>query len=143
MLGSLVSKGQSKSGTMSKYYSLKVSYLQTDEQGMDFFSVSSSGSTLSEFRSNAKAFILKKLIYEGFVRKDALVDPIADHLDLQQQFKENEAKYLTPLIRKVDLVKEVAFDKGRKHDDEKLYRPVITLMVNRALLELEVKRLLN
>ncbi len=143
LFSGLLLKGQSKLNLMSNYYSIQSSYLETNQEGMDFFSVSSSGSTISEFRSNAKVFILKRLIYEGFMRKDVMVEPIANKLDLQQKFKANEADFLKRLLNKNGLIKEVAFDKGKKNIDEQLYQPVIKLMVDRDQIEMEFRNLLN
>jgi hypothetical protein len=72
---------------MSNYYSLKASYSQTDTDGLYYFKVTSSGSTLSEFKKNTRILILKQLLYEGFVNKDIKVNPLLVNSELQKNLR--------------------------------------------------------
>ena len=124
---------------MSNYYSFKTSYSQSDPTGFDYFKVSSSGSTLGEFRTNSKAVILRQLIYEGFVRQGVKVNPILTSIELQERFRANENEYLNRLIRRDDLIEPFTISKGRKLDGGNLYQAEATLVIDRDKLEVAVR----
>ena len=128
---------------MSNYYSLKANYLQTDTKGLYYFKITSSGSTLSEFKKNTKILILKQLIYEGFVQNDIKVNPLLDNSEQQRKFKSNEYKYLSQLGNSNGLIKQIDINKMIKLEEARLYQLSAILAIDKIKLDLETKKLLQ
>lgn len=143
VLSSLLAGCSSKLTVMSNFYSLKSSYLRSDDKGLDYFTVSSSGSTMSEFQENSKPFILKQLIYEGFIQNGVVVAPVLSQPQLQQKFKARETAFLNRLLNSNGLIKQLNLDKGRSVEGGQLYQLTSTLLIDRTKLELELKQLMN
>jgi hypothetical protein len=99
---------------MSNYYSLNASYLKTDTDGLYYFNVTSSGSTRSEFKNSTKIFILKQLLYEGFLQNGIKVSPLLIDSELQEKFKSKEFKYLSQLSNSIGLIKQIDINKKIK-----------------------------
>jgi hypothetical protein len=128
---------------MSNYYTLNASYLKTDTDGLYYFNVTSSGSTRSEFKNSTKIFILKQLLYEGFLQNGIKVSPLLIDSELQEKFKSKEFKYLIQLSNSIGLIKQIDINKKIKLEEAQLYQLSTILAIDKIKLDLETKKLLQ
>ena len=128
---------------MSNYHSLNASYLKTDTDVLYYFNVTSSGSTRSEFKNSTKIFILKQLLYEGFLQNGIKVSPLLIDSELQEKFKSKEFKYLIQLSNSIGLIKQIDINKKIKLEEAQLYQLSTILAIDKIKLDLETKKLLQ
>jgi hypothetical protein len=128
---------------MSNYYTLNASYLKTDTDGLYYFNVTSSGFTRNEFKNRTKIYILKQLLYEGFLQNGIKVSPLLIDSELQEKFKSKESKYLIQLSNSIGLIKQIDINKKIKLEEVQLYQLSAILAIDKIKLDLETKKLLQ